>query len=369
MTTGAAGSATAPVAAGAEPRGHSPADERKPATWSSRDLVGSTALSGVLDPLAATRTLRYFEAMSAEIVARGGTPEKFIGDAVMAVFGVPVVRDDDARRALAAALGMRRALARLNEELAATLGIELAIRIGVNTGQVVAGSDRTARQALVSGETVNIAARLEQNAGRGEIRRPGTLLAAGPTVRAEPTGPLRLKGKRDSVEAHRLLALGADDPELLRRFDYPFVWRAPAGAGRRAGARQGADGLRAAGSGIKRRRVGGGAAVRRARRNGSAVPQLRGPRHPRRRWPTRCAPCWPRRTPRRTRRRPPTGRRSTTRWLGGPGRWGRYGQRGSLKDTARPAATCSWTGGPAPGRPAGRLHGAGAGCWSARCTG
>ncbi|OSC61894.1 hypothetical protein B5180_35300, partial [Streptomyces sp. BF-3] len=82
----------------------------------------------------------------------------FIGDAVMAVFGVPVVRDDDARRALAAALGMRRALARLNEELAATLGIELAIRIGVNTGQVVAGSDRTARQALVSGETVNIAA-------------------------------------------------------------------------------------------------------------------------------------------------------------------------------------------------------------------
>ncbi|MEU0100487.1 adenylate/guanylate cyclase domain-containing protein [Streptomyces sp. NPDC006267] len=218
-TAGPPGSGPAP----ADPSG----DERKPVTVLFCDLVGSTALSGVLDPeTLRTVTLRYFEAMSAEIVARGGTPEKFIGDAVMAVFGVPVVRDDDARRALAAALGMRRALARLNEELDATLGIELATRIGVNTGQVVAGSDATARQALVSGETVNVAARLEQHAGRGEILiGPGTLLAAGPTVSAEPTGPLRLKGKRDSVGAYRLLALGADDPELLRRFDVPFVGR------------------------------------------------------------------------------------------------------------------------------------------------
>ncbi|MGW7225105.1 adenylate/guanylate cyclase domain-containing protein [Streptomyces cyaneofuscatus] len=216
----AAAPAPAPVAPPAE-------DERKPVTVLFCDLVGSTALSGVLDPetLRAV-TLRYFEAMSAQIVARGGTPEKFIGDAVMAVFGVPVVREDDARRALAAALGMRRALHALNEELYASLGIRLTTRVGVNTGQVVAGSDATARQALVSGEVVNIAARLEQNAGPGEILiGPQTLLAAGPTVTAEPTGPLRLKGKRDSVEAYRLLALGADDPELLRRFDAPFVGR------------------------------------------------------------------------------------------------------------------------------------------------
>ncbi|MFI5723463.1 adenylate/guanylate cyclase domain-containing protein [Streptomyces cyaneofuscatus] len=216
----AAAPAPAPVAPPAE-------DERKPVTVLFCDLVGSTALSGVLDPetLRAV-TLRYFEAMSAQIVARGGTPEKFIGDAVMAVFGVPVVREDDARRALAAALGMRRALDALNEELYASLGIRLTTRVGVNTGQVVAGSDATARQALVSGEVVNIAARLEQNAGPGEILiGPQTLLAAGPTVTAEPTGPLQLKGKRDSVEAYRLLALGADDPELLRRFDAPFVGR------------------------------------------------------------------------------------------------------------------------------------------------
>ncbi|MEV7844556.1 adenylate/guanylate cyclase domain-containing protein [Streptomyces cyaneofuscatus] len=202
-------------------------DERKPVTVLFCDLVGSTALSGALDPeTLRTVTLRYFEAMSAQIVARGGTPEKFIGDAVMAVFGVPVVREDDARRALAAALGMRRALDALNEELYPSLGIRLTTRVGVNTGQVVAGSDTTARQALVSGEVVNIAARLEQNAGPGEILiGPQTLLAAGPTVTAEPTGPLQLKGKRDSVEAYRLLALGADDPELLRRFDAPFVGR------------------------------------------------------------------------------------------------------------------------------------------------
>jgi len=204
-----------------------PEDERKPVTVLFCDLVGSTALSGVLDPeTLRTVTLRYFEAMSAQIVARGGTPEKFIGDAVMAVFGVPVVREDDARRALAAAFGMRRALDALNEELDASLGIRLTTRVGVNTGQVVAGSDATARQALVSGEVVNIAARLEQNAGPGEILiGPQTLLAAGPTVKAEATGPLRLKGKRGCVEAYRLLALGADDPELLRRFDAPFVGR------------------------------------------------------------------------------------------------------------------------------------------------
>ncbi|WP_326697594.1 AAA family ATPase [Streptomyces sp. NBC_01754] len=202
-------------------------DERKPVTVLFCDLVGSTALSGVLDPeTLRTVTLRYFEAMSDRIVAEGGTPEKFIGDAVMAVFGVPVVREDDARRALAAALGMRDALAELNEELHATLGIRLVTRVGVNTGQVVAGGDATARQALVSGETVNIAARLEQNAGPGEILiGPHTLLAAGPTVSAEPTGPLRLKGKQDSVEAYRLLALGTDDPAQLRRFDVPFVGR------------------------------------------------------------------------------------------------------------------------------------------------
>ncbi|MGW2090507.1 AAA family ATPase, partial [Streptomyces sp. NPDC001880] len=94
-------------------------------------------------------------------------------------------------------------------------------------GQVVASSDASTRQALISGETVNVAARLEQNAAAGEILiGPQTLEAAGPTVVVQETGPLRLKGKTDSVHAYRLIALGADDPELLRRFDVPFIGRA-----------------------------------------------------------------------------------------------------------------------------------------------
>ncbi|MCG5119544.1 AAA family ATPase [Streptomyces sp. T7(2022)] len=204
-----------------------PEDKRKPVTVLFCDMVGSTALAGALDPeTLRTVTLRWFGLMSAEIEARGGTPEKFIGDAVMAVFGVPHVHEDDARRALAAALGIREALERFNAELEQSLGLRIGVRIGVNTGQVVAGSNATARQALVSGETVNVAARLEQNAGPGEILiGPQTLSAAGPTVSVEEAGPLALKGKADRVPAYRLLALGADDPELLRRFDVAFVGR------------------------------------------------------------------------------------------------------------------------------------------------
>ncbi|MFD6529728.1 adenylate/guanylate cyclase domain-containing protein [Streptomyces sp. NPDC060184] len=204
-----------------------PQEGRKVVTVLFCDMVGSTALSGALDPETLRGvTLRYFELMRRQIETYGGTLEKFIGDAVMAVFGVPTVREDDARRALAASLGMLKALDELNADLDTTLGVRLGVRIGVNTGRVVAGADSSARQALVSGETVNIAARLEQNAGPGEVLiGPDTLLAAGSTVRAQEVGPLALKGKTDPVMAHRLLGLGEDDPESLRRFDLRFVGR------------------------------------------------------------------------------------------------------------------------------------------------
>ncbi|MGW4892557.1 adenylate/guanylate cyclase domain-containing protein [Kitasatospora sp. NPDC004240] len=202
-------------------------EERKLVTVIFCDLVGSTALSGALDPETLRGvTLRYFELMHRQIESHGGTLEKFIGDAVMAVFGVPVVREDDARRALAAALAMLESLEDLNTELDAALGVRLAVRIGVNTGRVVAGSDASTRQALISGETVNVAARLEQHAGAGQILiGPQTLRAAGAAAVVEEVGPLRLKGKAEPVTAYRLLGLGADDPELLRRFDLPFVGR------------------------------------------------------------------------------------------------------------------------------------------------
>lgn len=215
------GSPCAPGPVTATPTG------RKVVTVLFCDLVGSTALSGALDAetLRAV-TLRWFDLMRLRIEEQGGTVEKFIGDAVMAVFGVPAVREDDARRAVAAALAMREALAGLNARLEQGVGVRLEMRIGLNTGQAVTGS-ATLRQAMVSGEVVNVAARLEQNAAAGEILiGPDTLAAAGPGVRTTETGPLLLKGKSDRVAAHRLLGLDEDEgPEALRRFDLAFVGR------------------------------------------------------------------------------------------------------------------------------------------------
>lgn len=208
--------------------GSATAEERRVVTLVFCDLVGSTALSGRLDPETLRAViLRYFALMRARIEEHGGTVEKFIGDAVMAVFGVPARHEDDAHRALAAALSMVTGLDGLNAELEREHGVRLAVRIGVNTGEVVVSADPGARQALVSGEVVNIAARLEQHAGTGEILiGPATLRAAGRSAVTEPAGALSLKGVGAPVPAHRLLALHEDDPERVRRFDTPFIGRA-----------------------------------------------------------------------------------------------------------------------------------------------
>ncbi|MGW6204260.1 AAA family ATPase [Streptomyces sp. NPDC055089] len=207
--------------------GTATAEERRVVTVVFCDLVGSTALSGRLDPeTLRTVTLRYFALMRARIEEHGGTVEKFIGDAVMAVFGVPVRHEDDAHRALAAARGMITGLDGLNAELEREHGVRLAVRIGVNTGEVVVSVDPAARQALVSGEVVNIGARLEQHAGPGEILiGPATLRAAGPSAVTESAGALSLKGVDTPVPALRLVGLHEDDPERVRRFDTPFIGR------------------------------------------------------------------------------------------------------------------------------------------------
>lgn len=207
--------------------GSAAAEERRVVTVIFCDLVGSTALSGRLDPeTLRTVTLRYFALMRSRIEEHGGTVEKFIGDAVMAVFGVPARHEDDAHRALAAARGMVAGLDGLNTELEREHGVRLAVRIGVNTGEVVVSADPAARQALVSGEVVNIGARLEQHAGPGEILiGPATLSAVGPSAVTESAGALSLKGVDAPVPARRLVALHEDDPERVRRFDTPFIGR------------------------------------------------------------------------------------------------------------------------------------------------
>src|SRR5688500_16093808 len=184
---------------------------RKTVTVLFADVTGSTSLGEELDPEALRRVLsQYYDTARTILERHGGTVEKFIGDAVMAVFGVPAAREDDALRALRAATELR------DTEL------EVELRIGVNTGEVVADSGET----LVTGDAVNVAARLEQAAQSGEILiGQATRTLARDAVRAEEVEPLELKGKRDPVRAWRLLAVLDDVPAFTRRTDAPFVGR------------------------------------------------------------------------------------------------------------------------------------------------
>ena len=168
---------------------------------------------------------RYFDEMRAAIEGHGGTVEKFSGDEVMAVFGVPRVHEDDALRAVRAAEEMRERLARLNDELERGWGVRLEIRIGINTGEVVAGDSGT-RETFVTGEPVVLAKRLEQAAA------PGTILigkATYPLVKdAVKVGPLErfsAKGKREDAERRRVHAIDREAPGVTRRLDVPMVGR------------------------------------------------------------------------------------------------------------------------------------------------
>src|SRR4249919_292007 len=147
-----------------------PGEERKVVTVLFADLADSTALGDRLDSEALKDVLgRFFSAMREQIETEGGTVEKFIGDAIMAAFGVPVAHEDDPGRALRAALRMQRRLTDLNRELAPTHGVELGMRIGVNTGDVLAVTAPRAGEAMATGDAVNVAARLQQAAAPGQI--------------------------------------------------------------------------------------------------------------------------------------------------------------------------------------------------------
>ncbi|HET7677317.1 MAG TPA: AAA family ATPase, partial [Candidatus Limnocylindrales bacterium] len=154
---------------------------------------------------------RYYETARVVLERHGGTVEKFVGDAVMAVFGVPVAHEDDALRAVRAAVELREALAPIDAELQARRGVGLRTRTGLNTGEVVTGQAGTG-ETLVTGDTVNVAARLEQAAAPGEILLGDTTwrLARG-AVEAESVDALTLKGKSAPVRAVRLIALVAGD--------------------------------------------------------------------------------------------------------------------------------------------------------------
>jgi class 3 adenylate cyclase/tetratricopeptide (TPR) repeat protein len=201
-----------------------PAHEvRKVVTVLFADVTGSTALGERLDPELFRRVMaRYFEAARTCVERHGGTVEKFIGDAVMAVFGVPTVHEDDALRALRAAAELRRSLVSLNDELERDYGVSLQLRAGVNTGEVVTGTE----ERLAAGDAVNVAARLEQAAQPGEILvGEATCRLARDAVEAEPVEPLALKGKTERLPAFRLLQVVEGAPAFDRRLDAPLVGR------------------------------------------------------------------------------------------------------------------------------------------------
>jgi class 3 adenylate cyclase/tetratricopeptide (TPR) repeat protein len=184
--------------------------QRKTVTLVFCDLVGSTAIGDSTDPEVLEGRLRaYIERMQEIVERHGGTVEKFIGDAVMAVFGVPVAHEDDALRAVHAAAEMRDAMPEL----------QLQARIGVNTGEILTSKVGT----LVTGDAVNVAARLEQAAAAGEVLIGKTTQALiGSAAEAEEVDPLDLKGKAEPVPAFRLLTVGEAPARTHSR---PFVGR------------------------------------------------------------------------------------------------------------------------------------------------
>jgi class 3 adenylate cyclase len=200
--------------------GEPAAEERKLATVVFADLVGSTALAGEEDP-ERTRALleRFYDAMAAEIERAGGKVEKFAGDAVMAVFGVPTAQEDHAERALHTALALRRRLREL-------FGDDLALRIGVNTGNVVVGRARAA-SSFVSGDAVNVAARLEQAADPGEILvGERTAAAARGAFELGERRTIEAKGKPEGVPARSLRrALSLMRPRGFAGLPAAFVGR------------------------------------------------------------------------------------------------------------------------------------------------
>jgi class 3 adenylate cyclase/tetratricopeptide (TPR) repeat protein len=201
---------------------------RKTVTVLFCDLANSTELSERFDAEVVHDLMtRYFTLMHDCLVSHGGTVEKFIGDAVMAVFGIPVVREDDPLRAILAAVDMHAALGELNESMAEIGNLRVGMRIGINTGEVVTSEQPAGAQALATGTTVNLAARLEQHAGQGDVLLgPQTYRVVAGAVVTEPVGPLRLKGIAEQVVAHRLIDIRPGSPALARRLDTPLVGRA-----------------------------------------------------------------------------------------------------------------------------------------------
>ena len=189
--------------------------ERKLATILFADVVGFTSMSENADPEAVARTVdAAFRRMAEVVESHGGTVDKYLGDALMAVFGVPVAHDDDAERAVAAALAMRE------------LGGDLAFSIGINSGEVMATAVGRDGDLTVIGDAVNVAARLEKAASGGEVLvGPLTAELATGGIAFRERQPVILKGKRDPVPVFEVLGLREGEMAAIERERPPLVGR------------------------------------------------------------------------------------------------------------------------------------------------
>jgi predicted ATPase/class 3 adenylate cyclase len=212
-------------------------EERRVVTIMFADIIGSTPLADRLDPEDMRAILAgYFNLMTEQIRRHGGTVEKYIGDAVMAVFGIPVTHEDDPDRAIRAALDMQKALTDFNRRRQAqdSEATQLQMRIGINTGEVVAPGNDVANRYdfLITGDAVNVAARLQQ------VAAPDTILVGERTYLATrgvfdfcPIAPLRLKGKAEPIAAwvvldlHKHTSTITQHPRGIEGLQAPLVGR------------------------------------------------------------------------------------------------------------------------------------------------
>ncbi len=200
-------------------------EERRQVTVLFADLSGYTAVAERMDPEAVKSLVdRALRRLGQEVDRYGGSVDKYIGDNVMAVFGAPVAHEDDAERAVRAALGMQDAMSEINEGLGASHGVNLALRVGVNTGEVVAGA--VGDGYTVIGDTVNVAARLQTAAQPGSVTvGERTFRATSEAIQYRLLEPLTLKGKAEPVPAWEAVGVIAARPVRRASAETPLVGR------------------------------------------------------------------------------------------------------------------------------------------------
>ena len=199
-------------------------EERRVISVVFADLVGFTSRAEHMDPEDLRSVLDpYYRRLRSELEAHGGTVEKFIGDAVVGVFGAPVAHGDDPERAVRAALAIRDAVPEMNAEAS---DLDLKLRIAVNTGEaIVTFTPGATNEAMVAGDVVNTASRLQSSAPvNGVLVGEETYRATSSVIMYEPVDPLTVKGKQDEVHAWLAVA-SLQMPGVRARRETPFVGR------------------------------------------------------------------------------------------------------------------------------------------------